>query len=194
MCEGSGAPVPSVQRSRAAAAAAAAAARARTGARSSLARSRKCVQGSLTIALGCVRSLVEFVRLVADYRESSSRGATKLPKTLRRTPPTRRGAKNKAAMGRNDADEAPEMRWWARIEDECPITLEAIATMTTAPFFLDGSYFDADSLHGYLIDTGRLENPCTRAPLSRPSAAAGRARGRRVAARRGAARAGVGRE
>ena len=71
-------------------------------------------------------------------------------------------------MGRNDAAETPqEMRWWARIEDECPITLEPISTMTTAPFFLDGSYFDADSLHGYLIDTGRLENPCTRAPLSR---------------------------
>ena len=71
-------------------------------------------------------------------------------------------------MGRNDAAEAPqELRWWARIEDECPITLEPISTMTTAPFFLDGSYFDADSLHGYLIDTGRLENPCTRAPLSR---------------------------
>ena len=71
-------------------------------------------------------------------------------------------------MGRNDADETPpEMRWWARIDDECPITLEPINTMTTAPFFLDGSYFDADSLHGYLIDTGRLENPCTRAPLSR---------------------------
>ena len=72
-------------------------------------------------------------------------------------------------MGRNDAAaEAPqELRWWARIEDECPITLEPINTMTIAPFFLDGSYFDADSLHGYLIDTGRLENPCTRAPLSR---------------------------
>ena len=71
-------------------------------------------------------------------------------------------------MGRNDAAEAPpEVRWWARVEDECPITLEPIATMTSAPFFLDGSYFDADSLHGYLIDTGRLENPCTRAPLSR---------------------------
>ncbi|CAH0364695.1 unnamed protein product [Pelagomonas calceolata] len=71
-------------------------------------------------------------------------------------------------MGTLDAAETPpEMRWWARIEDECPITLEPINTMTTAPFFLDGSYFDADSLHGYLIDTGRLENPCTRAPLSR---------------------------
>jgi hypothetical protein len=72
-------------------------------------------------------------------------------------------------MGRNDAAEKtpPEIRWWARIEDECPITLEPINTMATAPFFLDGSYFDADSLHGYLIDTGRLENPCTRAPLSR---------------------------
>jgi hypothetical protein len=67
----------------------------------------------------------------------------------------------------NAAETPPEIRWWARIEDECPITLEPIATMTTAPFFLDGSYFDADSLHGYLIDTGRLENPCTRAPLSR---------------------------
>jgi len=71
-------------------------------------------------------------------------------------------------MARQDAAETPpEMRWWVRIDDECPITLEPINTMTTAPFFLDGSYFDADSLHGYLIDTGRLENPCTRAPLSR---------------------------
>ena len=65
------------------------------------------------------------------------------------------------------AETPPEMRWWARVEAECPITLEPINTMATAPFFLDGSYFDADSLHGYLIDTGRLENPCTRAPLSR---------------------------
>ena len=73
----------------------------------------------------------------------------------------------RAAMALDDAETPPEMRWWARIDDECPITLEPINTMTTAPFFLDGSYFDADSLHGYLIDTGRLENPCTRAPLSR---------------------------
>ena len=40
-------------------------------------------------------------------------------------------------MARHDANETPpEIRWWARIDDECPITLEPINTMTSAPFFL----------------------------------------------------------
>eukprot|EP00629_Pelagomonadales_sp_RCC1024_P012759 CAMPEP_0119294002 /NCGR_PEP_ID=MMETSP1329-20130426/47095_1 /TAXON_ID=114041 /ORGANISM="Genus nov. species nov., Strain RCC1024" /LENGTH=184 /DNA_ID=CAMNT_0007294881 /DNA_START=102 /DNA_END=653 /DNA_ORIENTATION=- len=57
--------------------------------------------------------------------------------------------------------------WWQCIDDEDPITLEPISALGAAPFVLGGTFFDAATLAGYLLESGRLENPLTREPLLR---------------------------
>ena len=64
-------------------------------------------------------------------------------------------------MGRNDADETPpEMRWWARIEDECPITLEPCVDPVVAS---DGHTYERAAILQVIADTAC--SPLTRARL-----------------------------
>ena len=63
-------------------------------------------------------------------------------------------------------------RWWATLTDEDPITLEPLGDLAIAPVEVNGRYFDAASLAAYLAESGRLEDPCTRAPLGRAACAA----------------------
>jgi hypothetical protein len=63
-------------------------------------------------------------------------------------------------------------RWWTTSDADDPITLEPIAALDVAPFTLHGALFDARELARYMLTSGVLENPLTRAPLTREEALA----------------------
>ncbi|KAJ1462484.1 hypothetical protein M885DRAFT_159996 [Pelagophyceae sp. CCMP2097] len=63
-------------------------------------------------------------------------------------------------------------RWWTTSDADDPITLEPIASLDVAPFDLHGALFDARELARYMLTSGVLENPLTRAPLTRAEALA----------------------
>ena len=70
-------------------------------------------------------------------------------------------------MGRKKKGKGATREWWRSLVDEDPITLEPLCELEMAPFELGRRYFDAKSLAAYLLESGRLENPCSRRALSR---------------------------
>jgi hypothetical protein len=57
--------------------------------------------------------------------------------------------------------------WWREVDCDDPITLEPISSLDVSPLELQGSLFDGASLARYMVLSGCLENPLTRAALSR---------------------------
>ena len=93
----------------------------------------------------------------------------------RRKKPSSSGAASGAPAPPTRGAPAPPTtapRWWATLTDEDPITLEPLGDLAIAPVEVNGRYFDAASLAAYLAESGRLEDPCTRAPLGRAACAA----------------------
>ncbi|KAJ8606327.1 hypothetical protein CTAYLR_010376 [Chrysophaeum taylorii] len=59
------------------------------------------------------------------------------------------------------------MRWWRKLDDVDPITLEPISQLRCAPFKLGSHYFDGKALAAYVVASGSFVNPLTREALSR---------------------------
>jgi hypothetical protein len=58
-------------------------------------------------------------------------------------------------------------RWWSTLEDVDPISLEPLNTLPYTPFQLGCNRFDGIVLAHYILTTGTLEDPMTRASLTR---------------------------
>ena len=65
-------------------------------------------------------------------------------------------------------------RWWSKLADECPITLEPLAELPYPPFILADrrrrgvghcDHFDGMALATYVVSQGTFANPLTREPL-----------------------------
>ena len=61
---------------------------------------------------------------------------------------------------------ASDERWWKSLgSEECPITLEPLATLPYPPFALktgeNTSYFDGLALASYIVSRGIFQNPLT---------------------------------
>jgi hypothetical protein len=57
-------------------------------------------------------------------------------------------------------------QWWKNIEDEDPITLEPIKSLSVPPFLLHKLPFDSKALCAYIVARSKFENPLTRSPLT----------------------------
>ena len=63
-------------------------------------------------------------------------------------------------------------RWWKKLTDVDPISLEPLRQLKVAPFDLtvDGtrsSFFDGKMIATYLVSTGKFEHPISRRELTR---------------------------
>ena len=68
---------------------------------------------------------------------------------------------------KNATTQHPPALWWESLDEECPITLEPLASLPYPPFELGASncYFDGVALASYMVSRGVFDNPLTREPL-----------------------------